>query len=256
MAEPVGPAGPRVRTVTLPRLLVIDLGRRPYAEVHQLQRDLADRRIAGELADDLLLLVEHDPVVTLGRGTRETSLPLAPAALLARGVEVVDVERGGDVTYHGPGQLVGYPILDLTRHRQDLHWYLRQLEGTLIAALERLGVSGERRPGFTGVWVGPRKIASIGIHVRQWVTTHGFALNVLHQESGFDLIVPCGIPGVQMTSVEAESGWGDAADGDSSRHGSELWSATRDAVVDCFARTFERPAVSATLPPLTTAVPG
>jgi lipoate-protein ligase B len=238
-----------------PPLLVVDLGRRPYAEVHQMQRDLADRRIAGELSDDLLLLVEHDPVITLGRGTRETSLPLTPAALEASGFQVVDVERGGDVTYHGPGQLVGYPILDLTRHRQDLHWYLRQLEAALIAALERLGISGQRHPGYTGVWVGGRKIASIGIHVRQWVTTHGFALNVLNQDSGFDLIVPCGISGVEMTSVEAESGWGNAADGEASRHGPELWNASREAVVSCFAGVFEREPVNETLPRLTTAGP-
>ena len=160
------------------RLGVAMLGRQPYAETLELQRALCRRRMAEELTQDLLLLVEHDPVVTLGRGTRATSLPLEPAALARRGVEVAEVERGGDVTYHGPGQLVGYPILQLREHKADLHWYLRQLEATLIGALEQLGIAAERRPGLTGVWTSGRKIASIGIHVKHWVTFHGFALNV------------------------------------------------------------------------------
>ena len=160
------------------RLSVVDLGRRPYAEVLELQRELCRQRMAGERHDDLLLLVEHEPVVTLGRGTRASSLPLAPAELERRGVEVFEVERGGDVTYHGPGQLVGYPILDLREHREDLHWYLRRLEAGLIAALGRAGRPGGAEPGLTGVWTAGRKIASIGIHVKQWVTFHGFALNV------------------------------------------------------------------------------
>jgi len=115
------------------------------------------------------------------------------------------VERGGDVTYHGPGQLVGYPIFDLAGHRQDLHWYLRQLEEVLIVALAELGIAAERNPGYTGVWTSGRKIASIGVHARQWVTWHGFALNVTTDLSAFDLIVPCGIPGVVMTSVARET---------------------------------------------------
>ena len=131
---------------------LVDLGRRPYLEVLELQRELCRRRMSGDLDQDVLLLVEHEPVITLGRGLRPTSLPIPPAALERRGVAVVEVERGGDVTYHGPGQLVGYPILDLRRHREDLHWYLRQLEGVLILALDELGVRAERNPGLTGVW--------------------------------------------------------------------------------------------------------
>lgn len=211
------------------RLLVRDLGRRPYGEVLELQRDLCRRRIAGELADDLLLLVEHDPVVTLGRGTRPGSLPLAPAELERRGVAVAEVERGGDVTYHGPGQLVGYPILQLREHREDLHWYLRQLEAVLIAALGELGVASERNPGLTGVWTAGRKIASLGIHVKQWVTFHGFALNVSTDLRGFDSIVPCGIAGVVMTSVAAELGRRDAE---------ALWAEARGAVVEAFGAVF------------------
>ncbi|HEU5153793.1 MAG TPA: lipoyl(octanoyl) transferase LipB [Gemmatimonadales bacterium] len=238
-----------------PPLYVIDLGRQGYDAVHRLQRDLAERRIAGEISDDILLLVQHDPVVTLGRGTRESSLPFSPAALAAKGLDVADVERGGDVTYHGPGQLVGYPILDLHHHRQDLHWYLRQLEAGLISALERLGISAERRAGLTGVWTGGRKIASIGIHVRQWVTTHGFALNVLDEESGFDLIIPCGIAGVEMTTVEREGAWTDAADGDTRLHGSELWQATRESVIQEIAKVLRREPIPATLPRFLPTVP-
>ena len=185
-------------------LRIEDLGRRPYAEVLDLQRELRRRRIAGEITEDVLLLVEHPPVVTLGRGTRPTSLPIAPAELARRGVEVFEVERGGDVTFHGPGQLVAYPILDLREHRQDLHWYLRSLEDVLIQALGQLGIEADRNPGLTGVWTAGRKIASIGIHVKQWVTLHGFALNVTTDLDPFDLIVPCGIRQVVMTSVAAE----------------------------------------------------
>ncbi len=185
-------------------LRIEDLGRRPYAEVLELQRDLRRRRIEGELAEDVLLLVEHPPVITLGRGTRASSLPIAPAELERRGVEVFEVERGGDVTFHGPGQLVGYPILDLRGHRPDLHWYLRSLEDVLIQALGRLGIEAGRNPGLTGVWTSGRKIASIGIHVKQWVTLHGFALNVTTDLDPFELIIPCGIRQVVMTSVAEE----------------------------------------------------
>ena len=185
-------------------LRIEDLGRKPYAEVLELQRDLRRRRIEGTSSEDVLLLVEHPPVVTLGRGTRSSSLPLAPPELERRGVEVFEVERGGDVTFHGPGQLVGYPILDLRGHRQDLHWYLRSLEDVLIQALGRMGIEADRNPGLTGVWTAGRKIASIGVHVKQWVTLHGFALNVTNDLTPFDLIVPCGIRQVVMTSVAEE----------------------------------------------------
>lgn len=181
-------------------LTVRDLGLVPYGEALDLQRKLCDDRIAGRIGDTLLLL-EHPPVMTLGRGWKPSSLPLEPDALRRRGIEVFDIERGGDVTYHGPGQLVGYPIIQLQDHRPDLHWYLRQLEAALIAALASLGITAQRRDGLTGVWAGTRKIASIGIHVRQWVTFHGFALNVTTELSPFSLIIPCGIPDVEMTSV-------------------------------------------------------
>jgi lipoate-protein ligase B len=185
--------------------------------------------MGGDLEEDLLLLVEHEPVITLGRGTRSSSLPIAIPDLQRRGIGVYEVERGGDVTYHGPGQLVGYPILDLRQHREDLHWYLRQLEGVLIQALSRLGVEAGRRKGLTGVWTSGRKIASIGVHVKQWVTFHGFALNVSTNLSAFDLIVPCGIPDVVMTSVSRELSHPDQA---------TLWDVTRRTVIDVFAEVF------------------
>jgi lipoate-protein ligase B len=206
-----------------------DLGRRPYAEVLERQRDLRRRRLEGDLSEDTLLLVEHPPVVTMGRGTRLSSLPIAPAELQRRGVEVFEVERGGDVTFHGPGQLVGYPILDLRGYRQDLHWYLRSLEDVLIQALGGMGIEADRNPGRTGVWTAGRKIASMGVHVKQWVTLHGFALNVTNALEPFDLIVPCGIPQVVMTSVAEELVRSDSE---------ALMSEARTRVVEAFASVF------------------
>lgn len=210
---------------------VVGLGRVPYGEALQLQRDLAQRRLEGTLRRDLLLLVEHPPVVTLGRGSHAEHVVAPREFLEAKGVELYEVERGGDVTYHGPGQLVGYPIFDLREHRQDLHWFLRALEDVLINALSHFGVPGERNPGYTGVWTAGRKIASIGIHVRQWVTWHGFALNVLTDLSYFDLIVPCGIPNVTMTSIQKEL---------AERAPRDLWGQSLDQVVRAFCEVFQQ----------------
>ncbi|MFI5235281.1 MAG: lipoyl(octanoyl) transferase LipB [Gemmatimonadales bacterium] len=214
-------------------LLVIDLGRMQYAAALEFQRSLCRARMDGLISDDLLLLVEHPPVITLGRSTKPGSLPIAADALSARGVEVFEVERGGDVTCHEPGQLVGYPILDLQRLRPDLHWYLRELEGALIDGLATLGVEATRIPGRTGVWAGSRKIASIGIHVKQWITFHGFALNVTNDLRGFDLIVPCGLPDVEMTSVaqEVERSGGPMID---------LEERTQAAIIAALGRRFDR----------------
>ncbi|GBD31452.1 MAG: octanoyltransferase [Gemmatimonadales bacterium] len=214
-------------------LEVVGLGRIPYTEALELQRRLAKERIEKRRKNDLLLLVEHPPVVTLGRGFRPEHLSTPQALLQARGIEVHEIERGGDVTFHGPGQLVGYPIFDLTEHRTDLHWFLRQLEQALIVALEEFGIEAGRREGYTGVWVLDRKIASIGIHVRQWVTWHGFALNVTTDLSYFDLIVPCGIPGVRMTSIQKEL---------EEKAPRDLWARTLESVVLGFAQVFgQRP---------------
>ena len=221
------------------RLIVQDLGRRGYGEVLELQRALCRQRIAGEIDEDILLLVEHDPVVTLGRGTRAESLPLPQPELERRGIEVFEVERGGDVTFHGPGQLVGYPVVDLRQHREDLHWYLRRLEAGLISGLGRLGVAAGPNPGLTGVWTRGRKIASIGIHVKQWVTFHGFALNVSTDLSYFDLIVPCGIRNVIMTSVAVELGRADSA---------VLWEETRHAVIAGMAEALQLHPVETSTP--------
>lgn len=186
-------------------LWIVRLGTMLYGEALDLQRSVAKDRISGAIPEDVLLLVEHPPVVTLGRSSKQKNLMSSPEFLASRGVELFEVERGGDVTFHGPGQLVGYPIIDLKRHRQDLHWYLRQVEEAIIRILSRYGVSSERSTGYTGVWIGNRKIASIGVHTRDWVTWHGFALNVTTDLSYFDLIVPCGIEGVTMTSMEREA---------------------------------------------------
>jgi lipoyl(octanoyl) transferase len=210
---------------------VVGLGRMTYAEALDLQRSLAQKRIDGGVDRDLLLLVEHNPVVTLGRGAKDSSMPLPSAEIAARGVELFEVDRGGDVTFHGPGQLVGYPIFDLAEHQQDLHWFLRRLESALITALGELGVPAERNEGRTGVWTRGRKIASLGIHVKRWVTWHGFALNVTTDLSYFDLIVPCGIPGVEMTSVQKELG---------ERAPRDLWSRSLDSVILGFADAFQQ----------------
>jgi lipoyl(octanoyl) transferase len=218
------------------RLLeVVRAGVVPYAEALERQRALAHARLEGGLPHDLLLLLEHPPVITLGRNSRETHL------LRREGIDVFEVERGGDVTYHGPGQLVGYPILDLTGYRQDLHWYLRTLEQALIEGLAERGISATRNPGHTGVWTrggdgGNRKIASIGIHVKQWVTWHGFALNVTTDLAQFDRIVACGIPGVEMTSVERETEHGTRETGRGKRE--PLWDEMVAAVVRGFETAF------------------
>jgi lipoyl(octanoyl) transferase len=188
----------------MPDLLVVDLGLASYADTLALQREVARARIAGDIAEDVLLLVEHPPVITLGRSSKSAHMLATPEYLRQRGVELFEVERGGDVTFHGPGQLVGYPILDLKRHRRDLHWYLRQVEQMLIDGLAVFGLAADRKPPYTGVWIENRKIASIGVHARDWVTWHGFALNVATDLRYFDLIVPCGIQSVTMTSVNAE----------------------------------------------------
>jgi lipoate-protein ligase B len=206
---------------------VVRLGLVPYARALELQRAVARARISGEIAQDLLLLLEHPPVVTLGRSAKAQNLVASPALLALRGVELFEVERGGDVTFHGPGQLVGYPIVNLRGHKQDLHWYLRRVEEVLIRSLDQIGIAAERSDGRTGVWTGDRKIASIGVHARDWVTWHGFALNVSTNLSFFDLMVPCGLAGVTMTSVARELGTA-----------APSFEAVTDSVVEAFGTVF------------------
>ena len=169
--------------------------------MHDLQLQLVAARRRGEIPD-VLLLVEHNPVITVGRATAEPAFAVDRAELVRRGIPVVECERGGEVTYHGPGQLVGYPIIDLKHQDRDLHRYLRNLEETIIIALANVGLSAERRSGLTGVWVDGAKVASIGVAVRRWVTFHGFALNVTCNLKPFSWIVPCGLPEVNIISVE------------------------------------------------------
>jgi len=178
------------------------LGRVGYAEALALQEQIVAEKIANPAQPDTLLLLEHEPVYTIGRTPDRTSLR-EPESLPH---PLVTISRGGQATYHGPGQLVGYPILDLNRRGRDLHVYLRALEEFLVGVCVHFGVAAQRREGLTGVWVGERKIASIGVGVRRWISLHGFALNVCGDLSAFQQITPCGIAGVEMTNLERECG--------------------------------------------------
>lgn len=175
---------------TLRACWLYSLGRVPYPRAWNWQQQLLRDRLRQPELPDVLMLLEHPPVYTLGQGASPDFLKFDPTT---SAVEVYRVERGGEVTYHCPGQVVGYPILNLRFYRQDLHWYLRQLEAVIIQVLEGYGLAGERLPGLTGVWVEGRKVAAIGIKVSRWITMHGFALNVCPDLTGFAAIVPCGI---------------------------------------------------------------
>jgi lipoyl(octanoyl) transferase len=184
-------------------LWVSHLGQVPYREAAELQESLRERVIAGELPD-VLLLLEHDPVYTLGRRSGPGDLPLSEDWLRARGIDVVRTERGGKLTYHGPGQLVGYPIV----HVGDVMGYVRGMEHALVSALGEAGIEARGRSAegreLTGAWTGDRKIASIGVHLSRGVSTHGFAVNVDNDLAPFEWAVACGLPGVRMTSMAAE----------------------------------------------------
>lgn len=179
---------------------VYKISRVSYERARSWQRERVDLRHA-DLVGDALVLLEHPSTYTCGRATRAEHLP-QPAWLQAHSVRVVEIERGGSITYHGPGQLVGYPIIDLRQRGRDVHRYLREVEDILITALDLLGVEGARREGLTGVWVGKEKIAAIGIHVSRWITSHGFALNIAPDLDFFRAMRPCGLNGDQVTSLE------------------------------------------------------
>ncbi len=183
------------------------LGRIPYREAVELQLDVRDGVKRGTGPEHLLLL-EHPPVYTLGRNASAADILAGPEWLAARGIEIAECDRGGQVTYHGPGQLVGYPILNLSPDRRDVRRYVRDLQEVLIRTLAEYGVRAEPRDGqaFVGVWAGNDKIASIGVHLSRWVTTHGFALNVSTDLSDFAGIVPCGLRGIGLTSIERLTG--------------------------------------------------
>ncbi|MHB9145092.1 MAG: lipoyl(octanoyl) transferase LipB [Symbiobacteriia bacterium] len=178
------------------------LGRRPYRPTWDLQQQLVQARIQGRVPN-VLLFVEHPPTYTLGRRGDPANLLVAEAELARQGTEFVPVDRGGDITYHGPGQLVGYPILDLAAWNSDLHLYVRKLEEVLIRALAGYGLAAERIAGLTGVWVGGNKVAAIGVKVSRGVTSHGFALNVTTDLGYFSQIIPCGIMDHGVTSLAA-----------------------------------------------------
>ncbi|HIF92089.1 MAG TPA: lipoyl(octanoyl) transferase LipB [Myxococcales bacterium] len=219
------------------------LGQISYSDALALQHEAVADRLAGRKSDRLLLL-EHPAVITLGRSSDRSNLRLGESRLRELGVELFEVGRGGDVTYHAPGQLVGYPIIDLEAlGRRDVHAHLRRLEAGLIAALDELDVAAHRLPGWTGVFVDrdadsdpgirERKLASIGVGVRRWVTFHGFALNVTIDLAGFDSIIPCGLRDVEMTSVTLEM-----ARGESVSHLNPVWDSalaarTREVVGRC-----------------------
>ena len=209
---PPGPAPSRferMRTLTESPARPLDvrrLGRVSYADALELQANLVARRRAGEVPDTLLLL-EHPHVITLGSGSHAENVLVSPEERAERGIELFETGRGGDVTYHGPGQLVGYPILDLKPDRQDLHRYLRDLEEMLIGVLGEFGLAAGRKEGLTGVWVDDRKLAAIGVRVSSgWITSHGFALNVTTDLSFFGAIVPCGIRDHGVGSISQEAG--------------------------------------------------
>jgi len=182
------------------RVLVLNLGLEPYDWALDLQHRLVRARREGRV-EDVLILLEHEPVITIGRHGDEGHILVPREELAAEGIEVYRVERGGDVTYHGPGQLVGYPILDLRCHRRDVGWYMHSLEEVLIRTLEDFGIAAERLEGIIGVWVKEAKIAALGARIENWITYHGFALNVDPQMAHFQLIVPCGIGDRGVTSM-------------------------------------------------------
>jgi lipoyl(octanoyl) transferase len=191
------------------------LGRMEFARALALQEEIVLKKRGDRSVEDQLLLLEHEPVYTIGRTPNQSSLSVRPpAGRIHRGESggahlphpLFAINRGGQATYHGPGQLMGYPIIDLRECDQDLHKYLRWLEHLLIGLLAEYGIAASRRESLTGVWVGDRKIASIGVGVRHWITMHGFALNVSGDLSPFNHIVPCGINNVAMTSMEKEAG--------------------------------------------------
>jgi lipoyl(octanoyl) transferase len=224
-------------------ILVIRLGTVPYLEAWELQKELAEQRRRNEVPD-VLLLLEHPPVYSRGRRSKPEELPMGVDWYEAQGIEVHDTDRGGLVTYHGPGQLVAYPIVHLGGHGDDVHAYVRGLEQVMISALAEAGVPAQTIEGLTGVWTQgnppptlsaspARKIGSVGLHVSRSVTTHGLAINIDNDLQPFEWIVPCGIEGVRMTSLARELG---------AEQGLETFAA---ALVAVYARVFEREAVPA-----------
>jgi len=179
---------------------LLDLGFTDYTEAYMIQKTLQRMRIAGVIRDTLIL-VEHPPVLTIGRNGGRENILAAEEMLERQGISICEVERGGDITYHGPGQLVGYPIVDLNMRGRDLHLFVRCLEEVVISTLGCYDITANRKDGYPGIWVGSRKIAALGVAVKKWVTMHGFSLNIACSLDHFQLIVPCGISGYGVTSM-------------------------------------------------------
>ena len=211
MAAETVESGATPKTTPSPTLRIKRIGRCSYTQVWDLQRFIHEQLLHGA-GSETLIVCEHDPVITIGRSGSKQNVLVSAEELARRGVQLLETERGGDTTYHGPGQLVAYPLLDLTTKRTDVGWYMRTLEDVVIRTIARFGVKGVRIAGKTGVWVQPegaapaRKIASLGVRISRWKTMHGLALNVRNCSTGFALINPCGLVGVQMTSIEQETG--------------------------------------------------
>jgi lipoyl(octanoyl) transferase len=214
------------------RCEIHDLGRLEYGQAFELQRALVEKRQRGSIPDQLLI-VEHPPVITLGRSGRLDHLLASEEVLRSAGIAFHHTDRGGDITYHGPGQVVGYPILDLREWKRDVTGYVRAIEQVLVDALAEFGISAGRIPGWTGVWVDRKKVAAIGVHIARWVTSHGFALNLTTDLSCFGYIVPCGLtqPVTSMAELGCRAGWHSVA----------------AAVTRNFGRIFEREMVPASL---------
>ncbi len=209
-------------------LTVYKLGRVNYRNALELQLSLLEEMRRGD-AGDSLLLMEHPPTFTIGRRGKLEHMLRNQGELKERGINLEIVGRGGDITYHGPGQLVGYPILDLNNHGCDIRIFLRKIEEVIITALRDFDIAGERKKDYTGVWVRDEKIASIGIGVKKWATYHGFALNVNTDLSYFDMIVPCGIPDVRITSIKEQS----------LRRKDINMSEVKDSIIEAFSGVFK-----------------
>ena len=222
---------------------VIRAGLRPYEEARQAQKALEEARHSGAIPD-VLVLLEHPPVYTKGRRTEASELPMGEDWYRMQGIEVCETDRGGRATYHGPGQLVGYPIVDLGAYGGDVHAFVRRMERVMVSSLAEFAVQAECREGLTGVWVGERKVGSIGVHVNRAITTHGFAVNVANDLQPFEWIVPCGIEGCRVTSLTRELGAEQDLD------------AFATTVRDRYAEVYERRAVEMPAAELVERVPG
>jgi lipoyl(octanoyl) transferase len=190
----------------LQKVILIDTGIKNYSEVWDLQKSLFDK-VTLERNQNFLIFTEHPPVITIGKSGSMNNLLTDPQNLKSEGIELIEIDRGGDVTFHGPGQIIGYPIFNLNNFKKDIHWYLRTLEEVILQTLKKFGIDSTRIADLTGVWINNKKICAIGVKITRWVTMHGFALNVATDLSYFNHIIPCGINDKGVTSIFEQSGW-------------------------------------------------